>query len=76
MAILRNKKLPLQKLVRCLQREKALFGMGPSVSSVPTNMARVLFVEPYFGGSHKQLLDTLVKGSVIVIRYILVEKLQ
>ena len=64
--------------MRCLQREKALFGMGPSVSvsSVPTNMARVLFVEPYFGGSHKQLLDTLVKGSVIVIRYILIEKLQ
>ncbi|XP_046457036.1 glycosyltransferase-like domain-containing protein 1 isoform X1 [Daphnia pulex] len=25
-------------------------------------MARILFVEPFFDGSHKQLLDTLIKG--------------
>ena len=25
-------------------------------------MARILFIEPFFDGSHKQLLDTLISG--------------
>lgn len=36
---------------------------GSIPSSVYANiMARILFVEPFFDGSHKQLLDTLIKG--------------
>ena len=36
-------------------------------------MARVLMIEPYYGGSHKQLIDTLLEGllSKFIVKKVL-----
>jgi len=32
-------------------------------------MVRLLFIEPYYGGSHRQLLDTILTGKAYLVTH-------
>jgi len=36
------------------------------LNKCPAN-ARILFIEPFCGGSHKQLLSTILSGNIYVV---------